>query len=144
LDLGVIYTSNIIAATPETKPLMSTDHYTPNTYPGARLPHFEIMHDGKMISSLDLIAAEFLFLHSTIENDIISTLDFKSIPTKIIIIENLKILLHLNNDEALWVRPDVHIAWKGCINHTSDIDELKKLIAHMLITIGVEKDCGGK
>lgn len=129
LDLGVIYVSNIVQTTAETKPLMPTDQYIPNTYPGARLPHFEIMHDGKMISSLDLIATEFLFLHSIIENNIISTLDFKSISTKIITIVNLEIHLHLNNDEALWVRPDGHIAWKGCINQTSDMDELEKLIA---------------
>lgn len=133
LDLGVVYCSDIISKADEKKPSMRTDEYIFNAYPGARLPHFELAHDGKIISSLDLISTEFLFLHDTVEHSWLLSLDFKSIPTKVMLIPELKKLLHLHKNDALWIRPDGHIAWKGCLDNLNDVKQLEEIVELMAV-----------
>ncbi len=80
------------------------------------------------MSSLDLISNEFLFLHCVTNNEYILSIDFKSIPTKICFVRELKNLFNLTDYSALWVRPDGHIAWIGHLNNPSEITKLQEII----------------
>lgn len=139
LDLGVIYESNIILKTNEEKPAIPKDQYFSNTYPGARLPHIELMRGNKLISSLDLVSTEFILLCYSQANRYIDSLDFRCIPTKIICIGakesirevlngELQKLLDLNEYAGVWVRPDGHIAWKGSLENKVDVKKLQRII----------------
>ncbi len=140
LDLGILYASDFIAKTDETKPNIPLDHYIPNTYPGARLPHFSLIKDGETISSLDLVSTHFSLLFYEKYITTAQSIDFKSIPTTLLTIGeesaikeispgSFKKLLGDQGANAIWVRPDGHIAWKGSLNAVSDIKNLSNLIA---------------
>lgn len=145
LDLGVIYKSSIIAKTNELKPIIPTDQYIQNTYVGSRLPHVELVCDGQVISSLDLVTIQFIFLYLEPGDVYLERIDFKSIPLQKICLNNAKSniyevkngevqkLLLANEFIGIWVRPDGHIAWKGALNQQSSLQQLEETISLMAI-----------
>jgi putative polyketide hydroxylase len=139
LDLGVIYESDYIMKSDIDMPIIAANNYQPTTYPGSRLPHFELIRNSTTISSLDLISTEFVMLCETNAVSHAKQIDFKTIITKIIAIDDtnntyekepgtFQKLHELNKSAALWVRPDGHIIWKGELNKADDIKNLDELI----------------
>ena len=134
LDLGVIYCSDIVPQTSDKKPNIPTDRYIPNTFVGSRLPHFEIIKNNAAISSLDLVSVNHILLFKDEFVEHVQSLNFKNITTQLIPIDRL---LKTFNDllgegnNAIWVRPDGHIAWKGDVMALSDCKKLEALITRM-------------
>ncbi len=142
IDLGVIYHSDIVLATQKAQPNIPSDHYFNVIYPGARLPHFEIIKENYYISTLDLIGTKFIFLATHQAQHQIEKLNFESIPTEQIILGDIRDnaslykgefrkSLGLNSYSALWIRPDGHIAWCGQLDNEMDIIELENLISRL-------------
>lgn len=142
LDLGIIYTSSIIEGAESCPPTIPSDQYMPNTYPGARLPHFELVQNNKIISSLDLVSESFIFLCAASDLEAASLIDFKGLQNKLIIIGDtsdiaeaqpgtFQKLLGLECLGALWVRPDGHIAWRGSVKDATGMSTLGNLIGKM-------------
>ena len=144
LDLGWVYESEIVAPSKDKKPQIPNDHYIPNTFPGARLPHFELIYQDYWISSLDLITTHFMFISQASNSNLIKSIDFKSTNTKLVLLGNYddskniyrgKLPQNFGLDElsALWVRPDGHIAWKGQLDNSMDINTLTKIITNIAL-----------
>lgn len=145
LDLGLIYSSNIIMQISKSKPQIPYDQYISNIYPGARLPHFEIIYDGKVTSTLDLISTDFMFLCLEQGQKYIMNINFKSLPTKMVYVNevssiqndiNVKLvdlLGQFGQFAACWVRPDGHIAWVGSLDLTDDLKKLREIIDLMAV-----------
>ena len=134
LDLGSIYSSDLIAATDEKKPAIPADRYISNAFPGARLPHFKLIKNNTVISSLDLLSTNFIFLFYEKHQSLVSKINFETINTIFIPIGKEITEMHPgeflqwvdNRDNgAILVRPDGHIAWKGSLD---DLNDLKKLL----------------
>ena len=139
LDLGVIYESELVMQSDDTKPTIYADNYQPTTFPGARLPHFEIQSKDTKISSLDLVSTDFILLHTQQATNDAEGINFHGVTTQLICINNdytlcesvpgtFTELTGLNDHGALWVRPDGHIAWRGELNNDSDVAKLNELL----------------
>jgi putative polyketide hydroxylase len=142
IDLGIIYHSDIVSTTQKPQPNIPSDHYFNVIYPGARLPHFEIIKENYYISTLDLISTQFIFLATHKAQNQIDKIDFETIPTDTIVLGDLRDSeslykgefrksLGLNAHSALWVRPDGHIAWCGQLDNEQEILELEQLISRI-------------
>lgn len=140
IDLGYIYQSDIIGSKPLSQSKQDKDNYQPNLYPGARLPHFNLLKDGNELSSLDLTGPNFLLISCAKNKKLIADINWQSVPTEIVLLgkakgqyELIKQSLGFNFDDktVLWVRPDGHIAWTGSVEDVSSLAWIIKLTSNL-------------
>ena len=140
IDLGAIYQSPCVVSD-QTPPVIPADHYQPHTFPGSRLPHIVLEHQGKTLSSLDLIQTQHIALFYDEDKKYLEEINFSSIPTTFISLG--KEYTEKNPGEfaklakvahpVLWVRPDGHIAFRGSLTSAED----KQALQHCLRFMGV-------
>lgn len=139
IDLGTIYQSFCISSKVQ-PPKTEADEYVPRTFAGARLPHIELTSEGKNFSSLDLVDTSFMLVLYEQDRDKAQNIQFSTLPTNLIVLgkeiqevapgtfSNLVALPH----PAVWVRPDGHIAWRGSLSSSNDLQALQDCIeAHL-------------
>ncbi|MFZ4115510.1 MAG: FAD-dependent monooxygenase [Chthoniobacterales bacterium] len=62
LDLGFIYHSRAIRSENDQRLSLTPSTYHPTTLPGSRAPHVPLLHNGELISTLDLFEKDFMLL----------------------------------------------------------------------------------
>lgn len=122
LDLGMIYESDAIYSTSDSTKQVEPSSYIPSSTPGMRAPHCDIILNGKTNSILTLYQKAYVLLLS--ENASINKEDLP-IPAQYPVetYRHVKDFRDPNHDfieyynmdtyQAVLVRPDGHIAWRG-------------------------------
>ena len=141
LQLGFIYESGAIARDSDEKPAhrSSVRDYVPTAFPGARVPHAWVTRAGIRISTLDLFAYnQFTLVTGPAGQKWIEAVQ-GPVPIDCVVIgrdvvdENghwMK-LLGIDDDGALLVRPDQHVAWRS----QHKITDTSAALSHALATI---------
>jgi putative polyketide hydroxylase len=121
---GYKYCSKAVITSSENNNTSSEDPCTPSSLPGFRLPHTNI-HVGKQLMSIyDLIKQRFILIVGRDENIWFREARNEAISTKYNLMSyrighdiNAEIDLHaffnLTSQDALLIRPDAFIAWRG-------------------------------
>lgn len=132
LDLGGRYASPVIADDAATQRESTALDFVPTTRPGSRLPHIWLDAEGKC-STHDLVSAgAFTLLAATLEPGGAEALrcaaSVASIPLEIVELgEGFARIPDTAGFEALLLRPDHHIAWRG---RQHDLEHGAKSILH--------------
>lgn len=120
LQLGFTYADGALAADGDAAPPASVREYVPMALPGARLPHAWVTHHGRRVSTLDLVApGRFALLigpHGQGWHDAVGALpiDVHVLGRDVVDADGAwTALLDLDDDGALLVRPDQHVAWRA-------------------------------
>jgi 2-polyprenyl-6-methoxyphenol hydroxylase-like FAD-dependent oxidoreductase len=121
IEFGYVYDQSPIIVTeagavPPADPL----HYVPTTMPGARLPS-TFLNDGSAL--FDRLGPWFTLLNfgKMDESRFVSAAARASVPLKVLSLRELA-LDHIYGRDALLVRPDQHIAWRGSEKSAVDAD----------------------
>ena len=142
LQLGFIYESGAIAADSNEKPAhgSSVRDYVPTAFPGARVPHAWVTRAGVRISTLDLFAYNrFTLVTGPAGQKWIEAVR-SPVPIDCVVVgrdivdENgdwMK-LLGIDDDGALLVRPDQHVAWRSQHFVTDTTAALSRALAKIL------------
>jgi len=149
LDIGYIYEQGAIATEPHEDATFEQRvmDYEPTTRPGARFPHVELVKNGQVASSHDLIdysgytllvakaggwmdALEALTpgLESEVRGIVVDELDADKES-----LERLRSVCELGTDSALLIRPDGHVAWR----HRGAATDPSGILKQALEQIGV-------
>ncbi|MGC2274688.1 MAG: FAD-dependent monooxygenase [Candidatus Binatus sp.] len=142
LQLGFIYESGAIVADSNEKPAhrSSVRDYVPTAFPGARVPHAWVTRAGVRISTLDLFAYNrFTLVTGPAGQKWIEAVR-SPVPIDCVVVgrdivdENgdwMK-LLGIDDDGALLVRPDQHVAWRSQHFVTDTTAALSRALAKIL------------
>lgn len=143
LQLGYAYADGALALEGSTPPkLTSPREYEPSAHPGARLPHTWLEVDGARLSSLDLVPLGSFALISfgAHERWAQAAAGVSRVP-----LEHVRIgvdaelvdgawpmTLEVDEDGALLVRPDQHVAWRSRVAPEEPGASLRHAIATIL------------
>jgi 2,4-dichlorophenol 6-monooxygenase len=121
-DLGRCYASAIVVDGDESEaaPNPTAVRFEPSTYPGIRLPHVWLEHDGQRASTLDVLSYDRFTLlvgvndaqwRPAAEAAAVET----GVPLKVVGIggEDWAQVSGVGEAGAVLVRPDGHVAWRG-------------------------------
>ena len=127
IDMGVAYKAGAIVPDGSTPVPLSVQTYSPNTCPGARMPHVWLTQNGRRISSLDLISTTGLTLVIADEGEV-----WRTVAPQVAKLINQSVTVicigtggEYQDPKRLWqdaggplgtgailVRPDGHVAWR--------------------------------
>ncbi len=161
LDLGFTYRSGAIVSELEKCPQAADPvmDYRPTTWPGARLPHCWLEHDGKRVSTLDLLHPRLpvLFVAGAAARPWIQTVSqlrkLLELPISCVCVTDQQSARTLSAestryvedrdgswatarevavDGALLVRPDGHVAWRTMHMPEDPVNELLKALTQII------------
>jgi 2,4-dichlorophenol 6-monooxygenase len=113
--------------------------YVPTTRPGHRLPHAWIEHEGKRISTHDLIGPDAfaLFVRCGGEQWLAAAARAAStvqLPLSTVMVDDAawQALCEIGADGAILVRPDQHVAWRAAAAHATPERALSEALKRVL------------
>jgi putative polyketide hydroxylase len=141
LELGFIYQSSCVCNENDDVLSVSASEYLPTTLPGSRAPHVELIKDGKTISTLDLFETTFVLLlggDAEMGRTIIEAMHLPVPLTcyRIAFDGDLQELIEgswakiyqIESTQAVLVRPDGHVAWRGKVEKDNLSEVFAKII----------------
>lgn len=148
LDLGFIYHSKAVKSENDQVLSILPDKYIPNTLPGSRAPHVNLIKNGDKISTLDLFEKDFVLLIGPegepwriAANQLAEKLSFPLVVYKVapsgdlIDPENIwHVTYGISINGAILVRPDGHVAWRSSSMVEDPETELGKFLDAIAIT----------
>lgn len=141
-EIGYRYPS-VAAANIQTNSDKYEDPHAPLVLPGSRLPHILLTRNNSQVSTLDLIQTNFvLFTMGQLSPWIEAAKGMTpEIDSYNINMDNGALrdfdgtfsrICRISEGEAILVRPDGFIAWRGDIRKDGHRDELQKALEHIL------------
>ena len=146
-ELGYRYVRGaLIPSTSESADEAWEDPHHPSVISGSRMPHVSLMdvsHNNKVLSTLDLVRRNFVLIAADHSSPWVDAVKSQKIAVDFYIIsENstpirdpsgqFQELYQLKEGEAVLIRPDGHIAWRGVAEERDPSTTLKTVLKQVL------------
>jgi 2-polyprenyl-6-methoxyphenol hydroxylase-like FAD-dependent oxidoreductase len=113
---GATYASQAVVpdGTPRPEVADPVTEYAPSAWPGARAPHAWVLADGKRVSTIDLVGNGFLLLAGAKGGAWAEAARKLDVPARTLGDEEpWRATYGIEEDGAVLVRPDAHVAWRS-------------------------------
>jgi 2-polyprenyl-6-methoxyphenol hydroxylase-like FAD-dependent oxidoreductase len=139
LQLGFAYASGAVVDDGSPKPAASVRDYVPSALPGARVPHAWVTRAGVRVSTLDLFAYDRFTLVAGPAGRAWAEAAAAEVPIDTVVVGedvadedgHWMHLLGIDDEGAVLVRPDQHVAWRS----PHGVSDTTGALAHALATI---------
>ncbi len=144
LEFGYAYTAGIVVPEDSAQPKLGAgvEDYRPTTWPGCRMPHGMVRHEGEAKPLIDLLhkrrftllvhegdawrqalgAAELPFVHLAVVQPLTEAAQGR---------QALVDCLEVGEHGAVLVRPDGHVAWRTTRSASTGADELRRALTSL-------------
>ncbi len=137
-DGGAVISDGTLAPVPENPVRV----YVPSTVPGVRLPHIQILSEGKVASTLDLIQPGRFLLLTESEHWEQAASTLSDLVDVCVLGRDLnvdlghwRVVSGLSQHGAILVRPDQHVAWRNQVEPSNATEQLRTVLQQLNLEV---------